>query len=221
MAAFDLEEQEQISSIKAWWNQYGNLVTGGLLAVAVGMAAYQGWNWYQRTESLAASATYGRLEKAVVAKDVKSVKEAAGELLEKHGSTAYAGMGALVSAKVLFDSGDVKSAHAQLAWAKDHAQDEEIKDLARLRLAHVMLDEKLQEDALKLLEKDPVPALASRFLDLKGDILVLQGKPELAVKAYQDALARVDADFPVKSVDRQPLMKQMLQVKLESLGVGQ
>lgn len=40
MAAFDLEEQEQISQIKGWWEQYGTLVTG--LAVAVALASV-GW----------------------------------------------------------------------------------------------------------------------------------------------------------------------------------
>ena len=38
MAAFDLEEQEQISQIKGWWEQYGKLVTG--VAVAAALASF-------------------------------------------------------------------------------------------------------------------------------------------------------------------------------------
>ena len=41
--AYDLEEQEQIATIKSWWQQYGNLVTTAVLALVVGLAAIQGW----------------------------------------------------------------------------------------------------------------------------------------------------------------------------------
>jgi len=40
MAHYDLEEQEQIDSIKTWWKMYGNLVTGVILA---GSLAVIGW----------------------------------------------------------------------------------------------------------------------------------------------------------------------------------
>ena len=34
MAAYDLEEQEQLAELKAWWKQNGNLVTGVVVAAA-------------------------------------------------------------------------------------------------------------------------------------------------------------------------------------------
>ena len=48
MAHSDLEEQEQIDTLKAWWKMYGNLVTSLVTAVCLGVVAWQGWNWYQR-----------------------------------------------------------------------------------------------------------------------------------------------------------------------------
>ena len=96
MAHYDLEEQEQIDSIKTWWKMYGNLVTGVVLAGSLAVIGWQGWNWYQRSQSAQASAIYAVLEQAVAARDAQRVKAAAGELAEKFGGTSYAALGALV-----------------------------------------------------------------------------------------------------------------------------
>jgi len=73
MATYDLEEQEQIAEIKAWWKQYGNLMVGIVTAVSVGVIAWQGWNWYQRGQAAKASMVYGALQKAVVEDDAQRV----------------------------------------------------------------------------------------------------------------------------------------------------
>ena len=75
--AYDLEEQEQIALIKAWWNQYGNLVTWLLVIVLGGYAAWGGWKYYQRSQSTQASQLYEELQKAVTAKDNAKVQRAA------------------------------------------------------------------------------------------------------------------------------------------------
>ena len=73
MAAFDLEEQEQISQIKGWWEQYGTLVTGLAVAVALASVGWQGWQWYQGKQSAEASALYGVLQKAASEKNAQKV----------------------------------------------------------------------------------------------------------------------------------------------------
>ena len=64
MAAYDLEEQEQLANIKAWWNQYGNMVSTAVTVLAVAVAAWQGWNWYQRNQSAQAAAIYSAVQRA-------------------------------------------------------------------------------------------------------------------------------------------------------------
>ena len=46
----DLEEQEQIDALKAFWNQYGNLITWVLVIGSAPIAAWNGWNWWQREQ---------------------------------------------------------------------------------------------------------------------------------------------------------------------------
>lgn len=214
MAHYDLEEQEQIDTLKTWWKMYGNLVTGVVVAASLAVIGWQGWNWYQRGQAAQASAIYGVLEQAVAAQDAQRVKAAAGELAEKFGSTTYAALGAMVAARQSFEAGDLKTARAQLTWAADNAKDE-VKDLARLRLAAVLLDEKAYDEALKQLDAAHAPAFNSRFLELKGDVLLAQGKKPEARAAYKAALDKASAEARAGAP---AAGRELLRQKLDSLG---
>ena len=96
MAVYDLEEQEQLAELKTWWNQYGNLVTSVALVVALAVASWQGWNWWQRDQAAQASAVYGGLQVAANQRDAKRTRELAGDLIDKFPRTAYAAMGPMV-----------------------------------------------------------------------------------------------------------------------------
>ncbi|SDI70415.1 YfgM family protein [Propionivibrio dicarboxylicus] len=225
MAAYDLEEQEQLAEIKAWWKQHGNLLINVATAAAVAVLAWQGWNWYQRSQSGQASMIYHVLQQAVLEHDTQRVKAASGELVEKFGRTSYAPLGALTAARVMIDSGDQKSAKAQLQWAADKGKDE-IRDLARLRLAALLLDEKAYDEALKQLDGSVTPAFEPRFADTRGDLLSAQGKKEDAVKAYQSALAKLgEVDKTGKGINSQSwqlqsnaIYREIIQQKLDALG---
>ena len=214
MAHYDLEEQEQIDSLKTWWKMYGNLVSGLVLAVSLGVVAWQGWNWYQRGQAAQASAIYSALEQAVAARDMQRVKTVAGELAEKFTSTPYASLGALVAAKASFEAGDGKTARAQLSWVADNGKDE-LKDIARLRLAALLLDEQAYDEALKQLSAGHGAAFDGRFAELRGDVLAAQGKKAEARTAYQTALDRLEAK--PKAQGGNPY-REVVQHKLDSLG---
>lgn len=207
MAHYDLEEQEQLDALKTWWKMYGNLITGVVTAAALVVVGWQGWNWYQREQAAQAAAVYGAFEQAAVAGDAQRVKAIAGELTEKFGGTAYAALASLAAAKQSFEAGDIKTARAQLNWAVDNGKDE-VRDLARLRLAAVLLDDKAYDEAMKQMDAKHSPVFASRYLEMKGDILLAQGKKAEAKAAYKAALG---------DGKRTPA-SELLQQKLDSLG---
>jgi len=206
--AYDLEEQEQIATLKAWWEKYGNLTSWVLIAGLAAYSGWQGWNYYQRNQAGAASALYDELQNAVQAKDNAKVLRAAGDMEAKFGSTAYAPMAALVAAKSSFEANDLKSAKAQLQWAADHGSDE-FKALAKIRLAGVLLDEKAYDEALKALIGDVPSQFAGAIADRKGDILAAQNKLAEARAAYQAALDATDKKNPGR---------QLIQLKFEAIG---
>ena len=114
--ALDLEEQEQLAELKAWWKQHGNLIVATVLAAALTFAGWQGWRWYQASQTGEAAALYESLARAAQAGDAKALRDASGSLIESYPRTLYAAMGALVAARFHFDRNDLKSAKTQLAW---------------------------------------------------------------------------------------------------------
>ena len=190
--ALDLEEQEQLASLKAWWKDNGNLVLGLITAVALGFAGWQGWQWYQRSQALEASTLYESLSKATQANDSKGVRDAAGSLAESYPRTLYASMGALASARFHYDRNDLKTAKAQLQWVIERSKFEDLRDIARLRLAAVLLDEKAYDEALKELEAKHSEPFTAQFAALKGDVLVAKVQTEEAKTAYRLALEKAD-----------------------------
>ena len=152
MAVYDLEEQEQIDELKAWWKQYGNLVVLVTVVALLTIAAIRGWSYYQTKQGLDAGELYVQLQGAVGANDPKKVQDIAGVIMDRYKRTGYAMFAALAAAKAAVDTGDRAAAKAKLQWVVDNGRDEESKDIGRLRLAGVLVDEKNYDEALKLLD---------------------------------------------------------------------
>ena len=206
---YDLEEQEQIDELKAWWKQHGRMVIVVLAAVVVAAAGTAGWQWYKRSQSEQASQLYGTLEKAVRANDLKQIREVSAQLKDKYGGTPYGPMAALAAAKASYEGGDAKSAAADLQWTIDNARDEDVIAAARVRLAGVLLDDKKYDEALKLLDSAHPDSFTGLFADMRGDVLVAQGKPVEAKAAYKLALEKLPAEGNYRAI---------VQVKLDGLG---
>ena len=206
--AYDLEEQEQIASLKAFWNKFGNLITWIAIIVLGSYAAYNYWNYSQRTSAAEASGLYEEMQKSLVAKDNAKVQRIASDIESKYARSAYAQMGALSAAKSAFDANDSKTAKARLQWVVEHGSDE-YKSLARLRLAGLQLDEKAYDEALKTLGGEVLPQFAAAVADRKGDVLVAQNKVAEARTAYQAALDAMAKNDPAR---------QLVQLKLEAIG---
>ncbi|MCU6433168.1 tetratricopeptide repeat protein [Undibacterium sp. Jales W-56] len=207
--AYDLEEQEQLDTLKAWWKQYGNLVTWSLVIALSAYAAWTGWTSYQRNQSNQASQLYDEMQKAVQAKDNAKVQRAANDLIDKFGKTPYAAMSALTAAKSAFDANDAKSAKAQLRWVVEHSSVDEYKSIARIRLAGLALDEKAYDEGLSLLSGDFPAEFAGDVADRKGDIYLAQNKTAEARAAFQTALDKLKEKNPGR---------QLIQLKLDALG---
>jgi predicted negative regulator of RcsB-dependent stress response len=207
--AYNLEEQEQIDAIKAWWKQYGNFVVLAAIACLVTIAAFQGWRYYRAQQAERAATLFIQLDEAERANDPKRVRDIAGQIIERHGSTPYAAMSALASAKAGVTTGELDEARKHLQWAVEHARDDALRDVARLRLAGLLLDQKKHDDALKLLAAKPGEPYAMLYADLRGDVLAADGKAAEARAAYQAALEKSD---PASSYRR------LIEVKLDALG---
>ena len=208
--ALDLEEQEQLAELKAWWNQYGNVVVAAIVAAALTFAGWQAWRWYERGQAAQAGGLYDTLLRAAQAADAKALRDANGALLENYPRTLYAAMGALGAAKFYFDRSDLKSAKAQLQWVIDHARQDDFRDLARLRYAAVLLDEKAYDEALKLLDEKHAASYDAQYAAAKGDVLVAKNQAEQARAAYRIALDKAGSGNAA--------FRDSVRMRLEALG---
>lgn len=208
--AYDLEEQEQLDSIKAWWARYSTLIMTLLTVVALAWGGWWGWKAYQGHQANQAMGYFEALEDAARLGDSNStvrIKAAISTLRDDYAATGYAARGALVAAQALAQQSDIDGAKQQLEWLAAQSKHPTLQPVARERLAGILLDQKQYDAALALLNNPPA-AFATLYADRRGDILAAQGKPDEARKAWQSALDGLIAADP---------LRQVVQLKLDAL----
>ena len=206
----DLEEQEQLDQLKAFWKQYGNLVTWALIAVLAAFAAWNGWNWWQRDQAVKAGAMFDELEAAAGSGDAERAARVFADMKSRYPHTAFTQQGGLLTARAQFEKGQSDAALATLTWVSENAPEDEYKTVARLRLAGLLLDAKKYDEALKQLDGATVKAFSALVADRRGDVLAAQGRKDEARAAYQKAWNEMDP-----KVD----YRRLIEAKLNVLGV--
>ena len=207
--SLDLQEQEQLDDLKAFWKQWGNLITWVITACLLAYAGWNAWGWYQRDQATKAGAMFDELDKAAVAGDADKVGRVFADLKDRYGRTVFAQQGGLMAARVQVDKGQADAAKASLGWVADNAGEDEYRSVARLRLAGLQLDAKQYDAALKTLDADTTKPFAALVADRRGDVLLAQGKNAEARTAYQAAW---------KAMDEKIDYRRLVEAKLTALG---
>lgn len=210
-AHLDLEEQEQLEQLKAFWKRWGNLITWLITAALAAFAAWQGWNWHQRDQAAQAAAMYEEFDRALTAQDLDKAAVAVADLKARFAGTSYATQAGLQIARLQLDKDKADDARQSLAWVAEHGADgAPYRDLARLRLAGLLIDAKAYDEAAKTLDAIKTPEYAALAADRRGDLLLQQGQRDAARAEYQKALAGID-----KAQD----YRRLVEAKLATLGV--
>jgi predicted negative regulator of RcsB-dependent stress response len=205
----DLQEQEQIDALKAFWKTYGNLITWLVTLVLAAFAAFNVWQWHERSQAQKASSMFGELELAAVAGDADRASHVFDDMKSAVPKTTFAQQAGLLAAKVQNDKGRAADAMASLQWVADNGN-EENADVARLRLAGLLADGKKYDDALRQLGLVKTASFAALVADRRGDVLLAKGDAAGAKTAYQAAY------------DGLPAAQQyriLVEAKLNALGV--
>jgi predicted negative regulator of RcsB-dependent stress response len=206
----DLEEQEQLAEIKHFWNEYGNLITWVVIAVFGSIAAWNGWQYWQRTQGAQAAAMYDEVERAAAGGDASRVERAFSDMKDKFGGTMYAQQAGLLAARTLVEKGNTDGAKAALAWVADKSSDEGYQALARMRLAAILLESKAYDEAQKQLSAEFPKEFEGLAADRRGDVYAAQGKKAEAKAEYIKAY---------KTMDERTEYRRLVEVKLSALGV--
>ena len=206
----DLEEQEQLDELKHFWKQYGNAITWFLIVVMGSYVAWNGYQYWERQQSSKAAALFDEVERTAASGDAAKLERAWNDMKDRFPGTTFAAQSALLAAKVFQQTEKADAAKSALLWASEHASDEASAQLARLRLANLLTQQKAYDEALKTLSKPFKPAFAGLAADIQGDIAVSQNKPQDAIQAYGDAWTKLEDN---------PEYRRLVAAKLNALGV--
>ena len=193
--AYDLEEQESLDQLKAWWEKWGTLTLSVITVGCLGFAAYNGWNWYERHQGAKATAAYIQMQNAYVQGDDKNVKSAADALMAGYSDHVFASLAAFTMASKAETAGDLAAARQHLNWVLDKGKHAEYDTLARIRLAGVELDAKNPQRALEVLQPaKPERAQTAAYQDRLGDVYFAMNRLEDARAAWEKAVAAERGD---------------------------
>lgn len=206
----DLEEQEQLDELKHFWKSYGNLITWALIAVLGSFAAWNGYQYWQRSQAAQASVMYDEVERAVQSGDAVKIERSLADMKERFGSTLYAQQAGLIAAKAYDDKGNLDAARAALTGVIDKAPDPSYQAIARLRLVAVLLQTKAYDQALQQLSGAFPKEFVALADDRRGDVFALQGKKDEAKADYLKAW---------KGLGDRVEYRRLVEVKLNALGV--
>ncbi len=206
----DLEEQEQLDQLKAFWNQYGNMISAALIVVFGTIAAYNGYQYWQRSQSMQASSLFDEVERAVKIGDASKAERAFNDMKDKFGGTVYAAQAGLLAARTMQEKGNTDGAKAALTWVSNSSADASYPAIAKMRIAGLLIESKNYDAAMQQLAggfgKEFEPLVADR----KGDIYMAQGKKSEAKTEYEKAY---------KTLEERSEYRRLVEVKLNALGV--
>ncbi len=183
-----LSEKEQIEQLRSWWSEYGNYVIGGIV---IGAGLLFGINQYQANKlqaQLDASAAYEALIEYVADGDLANAETTASEIATQYSDTTYAGQAGLAMARLHMDQNrDQDAADALLSVVNGNSGDE-VKHVARLRLARIYLYQDKADEVVALLADLDKGSFAAAYGEVLGDAYTALGRIAEAQDEYQKVL---------------------------------
>ncbi len=205
----DLDEQEQLDQFKHFWKQYGNLITCVLIAVLGAFAAWNAYEYWQRSQATQAATMFDEVERSIATGDVAKVERALSDMNAKFGSSPYAQQAGLLAAKTFYEKGNLDASKKALVLVAEKSSDVGYQAIAKLRLASALIESKNYDDALKQVSGTYPKEFEPMAADRRGDVLALQGKPAEAKAEYVKAY---------KGFDDRSAYRRLVEVKLNALG---
>lgn len=204
-------ERDQIEALKKWWKENGRVVSLGLVIGLGSVFGWTSWKAYATAQAEKASALYQQMISRAGARDFARADELAEVLMRDFSDSGYAELTGLVRANSAFARNQLAEARGYLRWVIDTARRPELKAIARLRLARLLLDDGDAAGATALLDAAEPGTLIVAYEELRGDIAFAGSDPKAAAKRYMAALAAEDLSSAGRA---------RIQMKLDDLGLS-
>jgi predicted negative regulator of RcsB-dependent stress response len=198
MAEDYLTDDEQLENVKRVVAENWLWVAGGVVLGAALIFGYRYYESYRNDRALRAAARFEELTSALARDDQGKLRQVADGLIKEFPTSPYADQAQLVLARLSVDNGKLADAIAPLTQVMSNSKDSELRRIARLRLARVVIAEGKPDDAIKTLAEDTWGTFAGQAHEVRGDAFYAKHDVQGAMKEYQAALGAGDpgsADF--------------------------
>jgi predicted negative regulator of RcsB-dependent stress response len=212
MAEDYMTDDEQVEHVKQLTAEYGPWMLGGVLLATALVFGYRYYESYTNGVALKAAAQFSAMTEAFDKNDPNAARKIADGLIKDYPKSPYADQAQLAIARIDVESGDLAKAIAPLTHVMDGSNDADLKQIARLRLARVLIDQGKPDDAIRTLEATPAGAFTALAHQVRGDALYAKKDPSAAAAEYMLALASSDARSPDTA---------LLALKIADLGASQ
>ncbi len=212
----DLEEQEQLDKLKAFWQKYRNLITIVVTVTLFSYAGYSAYQWWRNSQAVAASQLFATMVSALEKNDQAQAFRAADDLQKDYGRTTYAAISSLVASKVASDGSDLEKTFSYLRWVAANASDDAYLAIAKLRLAGQLIERGTEKDfaeADAILKTKAIVGFEGLWLERRGDWYLAQKKVTEARSSYEAAWKHLQ-----KSPEIPAEARQLLKVKIDAVG---
>jgi predicted negative regulator of RcsB-dependent stress response len=206
------DTHEQGERVKNWLRENGSAIVMGLVLAFGLMFGFKQWQAWQTSNRQQASAEYQMVVSKIETGNMDAAVSNYEVLKAEFPKSAYTSMASMMMAKSRLSAGQVEIAITELTHAMNNAQPEPVRVIARERLARVKLSQGDADAALALLDGAPSDVgFEAQFAEIRGDIHLAKGEPELAIQSYQTSLGLLEEGVG---------NRQLLIIKLEALGAG-
>ena len=213
------DEQDQWEALKGWLRQNGMALVAGLLLGTIGLLGWRWWQGHQVEQAQASTTAYEAMLQSFDSPDKDAAGKAFDSFIAAHAGSAYGPAARLAYARVLVERNELDKAVTQLAEVSSKAGDEQLRLVARLRLARVQLALGKHDEALATLGSLPEGAFKSTYAEVKGDVLLAKGDQAGALAQYQAAkAARQSGELGLAA--QAPGREDLLALKLHDLSAA-
>lgn len=195
-------DKEQIQIIKDWWKKNSSTVLTAILVFAITNYGWRYWQQHKNKTVAKASLGYTQMLTAYEAQKTDEAMLMGKKLIKEQPKSVYAGMAGLMLAKIYVQKQDLKAAQIQLEFIINKTSDSTFKQIARIRLARILLELKQPQKALDILTIINDKAHNAEIKEISADALLVLGKNAEAKKAYQEAVAS-GSDSPLLKLKMQ------------------
>ena len=183
-----LTDQQQAEVVKSWLRENGPWLVAGVVLGAGGLFGWFQWQEYRARSAEQASALFDEFRREAAGGAADGAEARLKELAGAHGDSGYTDQARLIMARLYLDRNDPNKAAEYLRQVATGAGDAEIRYLATLRYARLLVFQEKAGDALEVLAVTVPPAWAPNFHAVRGDAYFALGKTAEARSEYEQAL---------------------------------